>query len=103
MAMEKPKYHIFVCVSSRLTGENKGFCVQQQGKEIVQAFVEEIQDRDLDSEVMITTTGCVGICSMGPIVMVYPEQTWYGKVTVDDVEEIVDAIEEGGTVERLII
>lgn len=101
--MEKPKYHIFVCTSSRLTGENKGFCIQKNGAEIIQAFNEEIMDRDLDSEVMVTNTGCFGLCSMGPIVMIYPNQIWYGKVTVDDVEEIMDTLEEDGILDRLVI
>lgn len=103
MAMDKPKHHIFVCTSSRLNGEIKGFCAQNDGLEILENIVEEIQDRDLDSEVMVTNTGCFGICSMGPIVMIYPEQIWYGKVTPDDVEEIMDAIEEDKIVERLVI
>jgi len=101
--MEKPKHHIFVCVSSRLTGEAKGFCLQKDGKEIIAKFMEEIQDRDLDSEIMVTSTGCLGLCSMGPIVMIYPDTIWYGKVTVDDVEEIMDAIEENTVVERLVL
>ena len=101
--MEKPKHHIFVCTSSRLTGENKGFCVQQKGKDIIAAFAEQISDRDLDAEVMVTNTGCFGLCSMGPIVMIYPDQIWYGKVTPDDVEEIMDALEEDSVVERLAI
>lgn len=101
--MEKPKHHIFVCGSARLVGENKGFCLQKGGVDIIQAFNEEIQDRELDSDVMITSTGCLGICSMGPIVIIYPEQTWYGKVSEDDVEEIMDALEEGEVVERLVI
>ncbi|PKM52147.1 MAG: 2Fe-2S ferredoxin [Firmicutes bacterium HGW-Firmicutes-7] len=99
--MEKPKHHIFVCTSSRLTGENKGFCVQQKGKEIIQAFVEALQDRDLESEILVTNTGCLGLCTMGSIVIIYPDQIWYGKVTVEDVEEIVDALEAGSIVERL--
>ncbi len=101
--MEKPKHHIFVCSSSRLTGEIKGFCAQKEGLEILENFVEEVQDRSLDADIMVTNTGCLGLCSMGPIVMIYPEQTWYGKVSPDDVEDIMDALEEGSQVERLII
>jgi (2Fe-2S) ferredoxin len=101
--MEKPKYHIFVCSSSRLSGENKGFCIQKNSGEIIQAFNEEIMDRDLDGEVMVTNTGCFGLCVNGPVVMIYPKQIWYGKVDISDVEEIMDAIEEGGIVERLVI
>ncbi|MPW27043.1 (2Fe-2S) ferredoxin domain-containing protein [Alkalibaculum sp. M08DMB] len=101
--MEKPKYHVFVCGSARLVGENKGFCLQKGAIDIIQNFNEEIQDRGLDSEVMVSSTGCVGLCSMGPVVMIYPQQIWYGKVTSDDVEEIVDALENGETIERLVI
>lgn len=101
--MEKPKHHIFVCVSSRLNGEIKGVCAQKDGLELIQTFAEEVQDRELDSEVMVTSTGCLGLCTMGPVVMIYPDKIWYGKVEVDDVEEIMDALEEGKVVERLTI
>lgn len=103
MAIEKPKHHIFVCSSARLTGENKGFCLQQNSKEIIAALVEEIQDRDLESDVMVTNTGCVGLCTKGPVVMIYPEQIWYGNVSVDDVEEIMECLEEGEVLSRLAI
>ncbi len=52
---------------------------------------------------MVTSTGCVGICEKGPIVMIYPQQAWYGEVTEDDVEDILDALEEGTVVDRLSI
>lgn len=101
--MNLPKHHIFVCSSARLTGEIKGFCAQNEGLEILENFVEEIQERELDGDMMVTNTGCLGMCSMGPIVIVYPEATWYGKVTADDVEEIMDALESGETLKRLLI
>ncbi|NDL66502.1 (2Fe-2S) ferredoxin domain-containing protein [Anaerotalea alkaliphila] len=101
--MEKPKFHLFVCSSARLTGEIKGVCAQKEGVDIARALIEEVQDRGIDDQVMVTTTGCLGLCSMGPVVMVYPEQTWYGKVAMGDVEEILDAIEEESVVERLLI
>ncbi|MFZ7119843.1 MAG: NAD(P)H-dependent oxidoreductase subunit E [Eubacteriaceae bacterium] len=101
--MDKPKHHIFVCGSARLVGENKGFCLQKGAVDIIQMFNEEIQDRGLDSEVMVTSTGCMGLCSMGPVVMIYPEQIWYGKVTEDDVEEIMDCLEESEVLDRLVI
>ena len=101
--MTKPKHHIFVCSSSRLNGEIKGYCASSEGLEIIENFVEEVQDRELDSEVMVTNTGCLGMCSMGPVVMIYPDGIWYGKVEADDVEEIMDALEEGRPLERLML
>jgi len=101
--MDKPKHHIFVCTSSRLTGQNQGYCHQNGGNEIIAAFNEEITDRELDGEVMLSNTGCFGLCSMGPVVMIYPQQIWYQKVTEEDVEEIMDALEEGAVVDRLAL
>jgi (2Fe-2S) ferredoxin len=67
-------------------------------------FMEEIEDRELGGEVFINNTGCFGICEKGPIVVVYPDNVWYGSVTPDDVEEILDEhIEGGNVVERLVI
>ena len=101
--MQKPKYHIFVCCSTRLNGTVQGVCSKKEGQEILQNLVEEISDREIEDEVMVTHMGCVGLCTKGPVVMIYPQQTWYGNVSADDAEEIVDALEEGITVERLVI
>ena len=102
--MMSPKYHIFVCASCRINGTQKGFCHSKDSVSILQRFIEEVDDRDLSGEVMITNTGCFSICDKGPIVVVYPEGTWYGGVTADDVEDIMDTHIEGGEkVERLLI
>jgi len=94
--MVSPKYHIFVCTSCRINGQQKGYCFQKDSVKIVQKFMEEIDDRELSNEVMITNTGCFGICEKGPIVVVYPEGVWYGNVTVKDVEKIMEQHIEGG-------
>jgi (2Fe-2S) ferredoxin len=60
--------------------------------------MEEIDERGLSGDVMVTNTGCFGICAKGPVVVVYPEGVWYGNVTADDVEEIVDTHIEGGEI-----
>lgn len=96
--MVKPKHHIFICTSCRLNGQQKGFCVSKDAVGIVQKFMEEIEDRDLSSEVMITNTGCFAICDKGPIAVIYPEGVWYGSLTEDDVEKIFDQHIEGGEV-----
>jgi len=102
--MNKPKKHIFVCSSSRINGQQKGFCHSKDSVSLVESFMEEIDDRGLGGEIFVTNTGCLGICEKGPIVIVYPDNVWYGSVTADDVEEIMDEHIEGGiVVERLLI
>lgn len=102
--MVAPKYHVFVCTSCRINGVQKGFCFNQDSVSIVEKFMEEIDANELSGEVMVTNTGCFGICDKGPIVVVYPEGTWYGKVTPDDVTEIVEShFLEGKPVDRLKI
>jgi len=102
--MNKPKYHIFVCTSSRINGQQKGFCHSKNAVGLVETFMEEVQDRGLGGEVFVTNTGCFGICEKGPIVVVYPDNVWYGSVTEDDIEEIMDQHIEGGqAVGRLLI
>ena len=102
--MVSPKYHVFICTSCRINGVQKGFCFSKASVDIVQRFMEEVNDRDLSGEVMITNTGCFGICDKGPIAVVYPEGVWYGNLTEEDVETIVEQhIEAGNPVKELMI
>ena len=102
--MVTPKYHIFVCTSCRVNGQQKGLCHQKNSVSVVEKFMQEIEDRDLSSQCMVTNTGCFGICSRGPIAVVYPEGVWYGSLTPEAVEEIMDQhIEGGGTAEEYVI
>jgi (2Fe-2S) ferredoxin len=67
-------------------------------------LIEAIEDLDLSGEVMITNTGCFGICNQGPIMVVYPEGIWYGAVTEEDIDKIVEQhIINGLPVEELRI
>ncbi len=102
--MQRPTHHIFVCTSSRPTGQQKGFCHARGGLELMERLMEEIEERELGGEVVVTNTGCFGICEKGPILVVYPENVWYGSVTPDDIAEIMDDhIERGHVVEQLVL
>ena len=101
--MNKPTKHIFVCTSSRMTGVAKGFCHTKGALEIIQRFTEKLEEEDI-TDVMVSHTGCFGICEKGPIVTVYPDNVWYGSVSTDDVDEIVEShIMNGKIVEKLEI
>lgn len=100
--MRKPKYHVFVCSSSRINGQQQGFCHSNDAIDIVQRLLEEIEDQDLTDDVMVTNTGCMGICQSGPVMVIYPEGIWYTEVGVGDVTEIVEShLVNGSKVSRL--
>lgn len=102
--MVQPKYHVFICTSCRINGQQKGYCFQQGSVNLVQEFMQEIDERELSGEVVLNNTGCFGICDKGPIVVVYPEGIWYGNVKPQDVERICEEhFENGNPVKELMI
>jgi (2Fe-2S) ferredoxin len=69
---------------------------------VVDEFMQQWQQRQCFAEVMVTPTGCIGPCGMGPNVLVYPEGVMYCNVSKEDVSAIFDEHLLGGTpVERL--
>ena len=88
--MVKLKHHVFVCTSCRVNGQQKGMCYSKNSVDIVQKFIEAIEDNDLSGEITVTNTGCFGICDKGPVAVVYPEGVWYGSLTEDSVVKIVE-------------
>ena len=47
---------------------------------------------------MVSNTGCMGLCEIGPVVVIYPDNVWYGNVQADDVESIMEEHVEGGAI-----
>lgn len=63
-----------------------------------------MQQRQLFDKVQVSTCGCLGPCSEGPSVLVYPEGVMYGNVSKDDVATIFDGhLEKGNPVDRLLM
>ncbi|MBR5472460.1 MAG: NADH-quinone oxidoreductase subunit NuoF [Clostridia bacterium] len=87
--------HVLICGG---TG-----CTSSGSKTIQDAFEKNIADAGLTEEVKLVQTGCFGLCALGPVVIVYPDGTFYSRVTTDDVKEIVEEhLLKGRPVERLI-
>ena len=87
--------HVLVCGG---TG-----CTSSGSNKIQEALVAEIAAKGLADEIKVIGTGCFGLCALGPIMIVYPEGTFYSCVTVDDVPEIVEEhFLKGRPVERLV-
>ncbi len=88
--MAKPKKHVLVCVQGRPAGHPRGSCQQKGCNEVYQGFIEAFQARNLWADYAVTNTGCIGPCSNGPSVLVYPEGVMYSGVSAADVGTIID-------------
>jgi len=87
--------HVLVCGG---TG-----CTSSGSPAIREHLEKELQKQGLDEEIKVVQTGCFGLCALGPIMIVYPEGTFYSRVTEEDVTEIVsEHLLKGRPVERLV-
>jgi len=93
---------VFVCTNRRPEGASRPSCANRGGEALRDAFKKELAARGLHTAVRATASGCLDACEQGPSVVVYPDDVWYGHVTLDDVKEIVEEHVIGGRpVERL--
>ena len=79
-------------------------CMSSNSKEIKAEFEKFLNTLEMTSEVGLVLTGCFGLCERGPIVVVYPEETFYTHVKVEDVKDICEEhLLKGRPVERLML
>lgn len=69
-------------------------CTSSGSKKVLKALRKELEKQGID-DVLVVRTGCFGLCSLGPIMIVYPEGSFYSKVTAQEIPEIVE-----GTLKR---
>ena len=87
--------HVLICGG---TG-----CTSSGSVKIAAAMEEEIAKRGLSEEIKVVRTGCFGLCALGPVMIVYPEGTFYSRVKLEDVPEIVEEhFLKGRVVDRLV-
>ncbi|MDD7647448.1 MAG: NADH-quinone oxidoreductase subunit NuoF [Ruminococcus bromii] len=87
--------HVLVCGG---TG-----CTSNHSAEVIEALEAEIAKNGLAEEVKVVRTGCFGLCEAGPVVIIYPEGTFYSRVKVEDVDEIVsEHLLKGRHVQHLV-
>ncbi len=65
-------------------------CLSSDSSLIKEKFEEILKNKGLDKEISVNIVGCFGFCSQGPFVKIYPEDTLYRLVKINDVEEIVE-------------
>jgi (2Fe-2S) ferredoxin len=99
--MEPFRHHVFVCTQSKPEGLTS--CPATGSLPVLQALERELILQNVDDDVQVTTSGCLGLCDDGPVMIVYPEGTWYRKVCEADVKEIVRShLKAGDPVRRLV-
>ena len=87
--------HVLICGGTGCTSSNS--------LKIQETMEKELVAMGLENEVKVVVTGCFGLCALGPIMIIYPEGTFYSNVTVADVHEIVEEhLLKGRPVDRLV-
>ena len=93
--MEYFRSHVLLCGG---TG-----CTSSGSNQLMERLEARLKEHDLDREIKPIRTGCFGLCEAGPIVIVYPEGTFYSRVTTADIDEIVrEHLLKGRPVTRLL-
>ena len=78
-------------------------CTSSGSNKLIAEFESQIEKNGLVDEVKVVRTGCFGLCALGPVVIVYPDGTFYSQVQEGDVKEIVEEhLLKGRVVERLV-
>ena len=96
--------HVFVCINERAADHPRGSCKRRGGVEVRDRLKSELTARGLSKVIRANNAGCLDQCEQGVTMVVYPEQVWYGHVTVDDVTEIIEKHLIGGEpVARLML
>ena len=93
--MDLYRAHVLVCGG---TG-----CTSSGSQQLMERFEQQLKEKGLEREVKVVRTGCFGLCEAGPVVIVYPEGTFYSRVKPEDVDEIVsEHLLKGRKVQHLV-
>ncbi len=95
-------HHVFFCCNQRDKGEA---CCEDHGASTLRAYAKDkVKALKLSGEgkVRINQAGCLDRCEIGPVMVIYPGETWYTYVDKADIDEIVEEhLKNGRVVERL--
>lgn len=97
--------HVFFCTNQRAPGED---CCNNAGAQEMRDYMKaRVKALGLSGEgerMRINSAGCMDRCTQGPVLVVYPEGTWYTYVDESDLDEIIEEhLKNGRVVERLKI
>ncbi len=85
----KPRKHVFVCVNQRDPDHPRPSCLNRGSGDVYELMREFCGAHGLD-DVKIVASFCLEPCMVGPIAYVAPDDVWYGGITIEDVEQVVE-------------
>ena len=95
LPVPRPEVQIFVCLNERPAGAPKPSCGRRGAEDLYYRLKDLVRERGLRDTVLVTKTGCQHHCSRGTTVSVWPHNHWYGHVTIDDAEALLQAAIDG--------
>lgn len=96
--------HVFVCTNQKSAG--KTCCAQTGGEPFFEYLKKNLKKIGLHGagEIRVSKSGCLGRCSQGPCMVVYPEGVWFSYQSFSDLDEIIERyLKSGQMVSRLLI
>ena len=96
------KHHVFVWTNLRAEGSQS--CQQYDAQNMRDYMKQRSKELGLvgSGDVRINSAGCLNRCEAGPVMVIYPQETWYTFVDQEDIDEIIDEhLVKGNVVERL--
>lgn len=96
--------HIFICTNQKADG--KQCCASSGGKVFFEYLKKKLVEMDLHGpdKIRLSQSGCLGRCSLGPTIVIYPEGVWYSYSTFEDLDDIVAThLVKGKILEKLLL
>lgn len=102
--MSQYKKHVFICENIRDAASGRASCGRHNTVELRNKLKEMVKASENGKGIRINAAGCLGQCSRGPVMVIYPQAIWYGCFSGEDLEEILqESILGDGVIERFLI
>jgi (2Fe-2S) ferredoxin len=102
--MPQREHYLFVCNNLRAADDPRGSCTVRGSEEVRLALKEQLAAAGLAKlTARVCSSSCLDQCATGVTILVEPDHFFYGRVTLADVPEIIEAIALGKRVERLVL
>ncbi len=101
--MPHRRRYLFVCTNRREEGHPKGSCAASGGDELLKRLKAGLLAKGLAHEARACGTTCLDLCEIGATIQQEPEHVSYGRVQVEDLDDLLEAVRKGEVLERLVV